>query len=309
MKKLLIHLGLPKTATSTLQQNVLQTLHDSNKVNFLGKNLEVSDKTGKVTIFNYSGKYIRDAIEEKIPFEDAVKKLEAELHDDKLNIFSDEGLMVAYPGADNLPLNRKLANLKKLIAPYKTEVVITLREPIDYFYSLYVQLYPDFYSKIKSLNTVEKCINKFLKEPDNILFESFLFNNYLPYLKSNFDLKVTHFEDIKNNPEKYYMAWSGLLNVSPENFQTLFEKKHVNEKKKTAQGSQKVVSLNFIESKARNLLIKAKPVFVFIKLIYNFTGLKKLFNRRVYISSVHKKPSGEALRQLKLLFESTEKNV
>ncbi|AHF02228.1 hypothetical protein THIAE_04300 [Thiomicrospira aerophila AL3] len=71
MIKVLIHLGLPKTATTSLQHNVLQPLHDKGYINFLGKNLDYCDRTCKVEIHNYTGKFIRDAVEEKISISDA----------------------------------------------------------------------------------------------------------------------------------------------------------------------------------------------------------------------------------------------
>lgn len=52
MKKILLHLGLPKTATTSLQHNVLRKLHEEGTINFLGKDLDYCDKTGRVTVHN-----------------------------------------------------------------------------------------------------------------------------------------------------------------------------------------------------------------------------------------------------------------
>ena len=170
MTKILIHLGLPKTATTSLQHNVLQKLHDQGKINFLGKNLDYCDATGKVTIYNYTGKFIRDAAEEKITLAEARELLSQHFDKDKLNVFSDEGLMIAYPGQKNLPLKQKIENLKKLLEGYDVNIALTLRNPVDYFYSLYVQLYPDFYSQIKALNTFEKYTQK-LQYGENMVLQ------------------------------------------------------------------------------------------------------------------------------------------
>jgi hypothetical protein len=35
--QLLLHIGLPKTATTSLQRNVLMPLHQEGKINYLGK--------------------------------------------------------------------------------------------------------------------------------------------------------------------------------------------------------------------------------------------------------------------------------
>ena len=38
--RLLLHVGLPKTATTSLQQNVLMPWHDARRINFLGRHWE-----------------------------------------------------------------------------------------------------------------------------------------------------------------------------------------------------------------------------------------------------------------------------
>lgn len=303
MTKVLIHLGLPKTATTSLQHNVFQNLHDQGRINFLGKNLDYSDKTGKVIIHNYAGKFIRDAVEEKIPLSEARKLLLRHLDSNKLNVFSDEGIMVAYPGHDNLPLKQKLANLKELLKGYDVNVALTLRNPVDYFYSLYVQLYPDFYSQIKGLNTFEKYTQTLLSDVDNVLFESFFYDSYLPSIKESFDLELTYFEDLSKDKNSAYQVWARLLNLSFEEFKELFEKAHVNKKQKTDKGTKKIFSLRFVEIRARGLLIGIPFVFEIVKKAYVFFNVGILLNKRIMLNAVHKKPKGRDLDSLHSVFK------
>jgi len=308
MTKILIHLGLPKTATTSLQHNVLQKLHDQGKINFLGKNLDYCDMTGRVTIHNYTGKFIRDAAEEKITLAEARELLLQYIDKDKLNVFSDEGLMVAYPSQNNLPLKKKIENLKKLLEGYDVNIALTLRNPVDYFYSLYVQLYPDFYSQIKEVNTFEKHTQNLLSDKDNVLYESFFYDEYLPLLKENFDVDLTYFEDLKRDKNAHYQKWASLLGLTPEGFKELFEQEHINKKLKTDNGSKKVFSMKSLETKARNLL-KGNPfLFESCKSIYIFLNLKALFNARVTLNSVHKKPKGQYLDSLNRKFNVSNYN-
>lgn len=304
MKVIILHLGLPKTATSTLQKNVLQTLHDEKKINFLGKNLKVDELSGKITRYNYSGKYIRDAIEEKISIDDALKKLNSDLDEEKINVFSDEGIMLAYPGENNLPLERKLRNIKVLFSDFDLKVVITLRDPVDYFYSLYVELFPDYYSQTKELNTFEKVVDKILEDPNNILFETFFYEKYMGFIRDNFHADVVVFEDILKNKSSYFSLWSGLLNINDIEFKQLFEKEHLNRKRKTNKGVRKLVSLKFIVMKCRAVLKKIKPVYIVLRVVYKNTFLRKFFKRRFPVFGVHEKPKKEVARKLYNLFGS-----
>ncbi|MFQ3191363.1 MAG: hypothetical protein ACI936_002503 [Paraglaciecola sp.] len=302
MTKILIHLGLPKTATTSLQHNVLQKLHEQGRINFLGKNLDYCDATGKVTVHNYTGKFIRDAAEKKISLGFAREKLIQYIDKDKLNVFSDEGLMVAYPGLHNLPLKQKIENLAELLEGYEVEIALTLRNPVDYFYSLYVQLYPDFYSQIKELNTIEKYTEKLVIENDNVLFESFFYDSYLPFLKENFKVELSYFEDLIEDKNTFYQVWADLLNLTFEEFKELFEQVHVNKKQKTGAGSKKSFSLKFIETYIRNKLKNSKFLYDSAKMFYVFFKLEAVFNKRRILNSVHAIPTGHSLNSLHRIF-------
>ena len=299
MKSILIHLGLPKTATTTLQHNVLQKLHDVGVINFLGKNLDYCDQTGGVKIINYSGKFIRDAVEEKITIEEARNKLKSVLLNGKLNVVSDEGLMLAYPDLYNLSLNKKFSNLEKIFEGYDVKVVLTLRSPVEYFYSLYVQLYPDFYSHIKEMNSFEKYANNFLKTPDDILYESFFYGSFLPVLNEKFTLHTLFFEDLEVNKDVFFDEWSSLLDMDKKVFSELFESKHVNKKQKISKSSKKMFSLKFIECYFKSLFKGSHYPYRVFKSLYYLTGVKKILNRRIVLNSVHNKPSGKLLEDLR----------
>ena len=88
-----MHIGLAKTATTSLQHNLFQPLHEQGKVKFLGKLLEIEKDTGRVNFLNYTGGIIREYCEEKIDV-DIVGAVDRILDSGKLNIFSDEGISV-----------------------------------------------------------------------------------------------------------------------------------------------------------------------------------------------------------------------
>ncbi|MEQ9544768.1 MAG: sulfotransferase domain-containing protein [Marinobacter sp.] len=301
--KVLLHLGLPKTATSSLQHNVLQKLHENKKINFLGKCLDYDYKTAKLEVFNYSGKFIRDAAEEKLPIEEARKQLTTVLDSDVLNVFSDEGLMVAYPGNENLPLKKKFENLNAIFQDYDVQVVVTLRDPVDYLYSLYVQLYPDFCSRVQELNSVQKYVERLLSDPSDVLFESFFYSQWLPELQNRFDVAVFQYQDLAVKAPSAYQGWADVLEVPVDEFSILFDAKRVNEKKKSGKEVQKVRDFKGIEGVFRRSLSRSPIVFWVVKWIYNRTSLKNIFSYRFTSSMKHRFPEGKQYERLNAIFD------
>ena len=267
-------------------------MHTENRINFLGKDLNFSYDTGKVKVNNYSGVFIREVAEGKLPIKDGRILLQQHLKDNFLNVFSDEGIMVAYPGRDNITLERKLHNLNELFRDVEVKLVITLRDPVDYFYSLYVELYPDYFSQIKDLNTFEKCVEQLKCNKSHILFESLFYSEYIPKIKYIGQLTILFFEDVKSKNSEYYKSWAEVLDLDCLEFKTLFEAKHVNKKNYSSKGTNKVSSLKFIESYAIDLLKNNVMLFSFFKKSYVFLGFQKLLNKRFVLKTVHKKPEG-----------------
>lgn len=299
--KIILHLGLPKTATSSLQHNVFQKLHKESRINFLGKCLDYDYKTGNVEIFNYSGKFIRDAAEGIISIEDARQQLTSSLSLNCINVFSDEGVMVAYPGKKNLMLSEKFGNLAKVFEGYDVKVVVTLRDPVDYLYSLYVQIYPDICSKIKELNSIEKYVGSLLSNPDNVLFESFFFDQWLPCLKNEFDVTVFQYDQLVSKNPLVYQNWAKLLGLPTDEFREYFDSKKVNVKNKTGREVKKVRDFRGVENKLASLFSRSRMVFEISKWLYKMLRLKKILSYRFSTSETHHYPEGEVYERLQKL--------
>jgi hypothetical protein len=293
MKKLIVHLGLPKTATTTLQHDLFQKLHEQQKINFLGKVVYYNDKTGEGRWINKKGKIIRDACEGKIESITS-REIDSILSSELINIFSEEGIMVCYPGMHNLPLKDKIHNLRKILKNYDTRIVITIRNQLDYMYSLYVQLYPDHFCVNKKLNTFEKFANFYLKEKDNELFESMKYEQLLEMLSANFDTKVLLYEDLKYDKEFFFNQISAAFSLDPEDVNLLLDNQHKNQKKKLSTGTVKLNSFKPIEAFSRKIFSKNEYIFNLVKRIYNskVINLKRIINKRFALpGSVHQKPS------------------
>ena len=302
MKKILVHLGLPKTATTTLQHKLFQVLHGDGEINFLGKTLRYEEMSGRVEIINYKGKLIRDAVEERIPIADAKKALGTILVDNRLNVFSDEGIMVAYPGKDNLSIAKKILNLKAVLSDCEVEILVTLRNPLDYFNSLYVQLHPEFYSLFDKWDSSEKLSKFFTTNSNHVFFETFSYEKVLDTIGSSFDFHVLLFEDILYDKEAYYSGLGNVLPIDVAKIERLIGREHLNQKKKSSNGTKKIYSFKRIEQKARGIFESLPACFRVAKFFYVKTGLRKLVNYRFYLSGgVHVRQSGQDLVDLKTI--------
>lgn len=306
--KVLLHLGLPKTATSSLQHNVLQTLHSDGEINFLGKCLGYDLATRNIDIVNYTGKFIRDAAEGKISIKEARNDLVNILDGDKLNVFSDEGLMVAYPGKENLPLAAKINNLADIFSGYDVQVIATLRNPVDYLYSLYVELYPDFCSNVRKVNSIEKYSSELVSNPGNILFESFFFDGWIALLKNEFPLSVVSYEKLVAGEETTISIWGELLGIDQQHFSELFNIKKVNVKQKSGKEVRQMKDLRRIEIALRDMATKVRPMYALLKWFYNTSGLKRILNYRVVSKRTHKFPEGEKLERINSVLRSSIKS-
>jgi hypothetical protein len=229
------------------------------------------------------------------------------LKQDLLNVFSEEGLMVAYPGKENLPLARKFENLRAIFEGYNVQVVVTLRDPVDYLYSLYVQLYPDFFINIKHLNSVQKYVDHFISHPDDVLFESLFHSKFLSELQNNFDVIVFQYEQLSAKKLSAYQSWAYLLDIPCDKFISLFNAKKVNEKKKSGKESKKTWDLKGVERKLKQLFSVSSLGFKWAKFVYNKSGLRILLSYRFSSTNTHQYPQGEQYKNLQLMLSDKEK--
>ena len=310
MKKVIIHVGLAKTATTTLQHDLFQRLHEEGKINFLGKTLNYDLKTGKAVWINETGQLIREACEGNIsiPNAEIINEL---LSEDKINIFSDEGLSIFYPNRGSLSLEAKMNNLKRILRGHDTRIVLTIRNQLDCMYSLYVQLYPDFFHKIPELNCFQKYAEFYLKNKTHPMFESFDYESYLNLIKSHFDTKVLIYEDLKTNPESFYQQLQEAFVIDIKLIRSYLKDKHRNKKVTSKNGDPKLRSYESFATKFSHLFRKNSILFTVMKNVYNSPSLKlkPLLTKKRQFIGTHQKPNEKLKRQLesKLLMSSNFK--
>ena len=90
----MIHMGLPKTATTSLQNNFFLKLHEKEKINFLGRAFTSTNRE----YFNPFGMIMAELRNELLDSEKEIElrnSLYALLDNDKVNVISEESLTVS----------------------------------------------------------------------------------------------------------------------------------------------------------------------------------------------------------------------
>lgn len=266
MKKLILHIGYPRTGTTTLQNYFFSKL--KNKINYLGTSQR---KTSDY--HNLVQRTLKPWITSK--GKEGREELNLLLTDrliSGMNVLSEESLINSRsnPGSLFNPFK-----IKKLLGPIcdSIDIVIVLRNQVDLIYSLYVHGISDKYGSPKN---ADKFIKKCLSNEDHRFFFSFL--NVVNKYKSAFGKKNVHvffFEDLLFDKDYYFSRWEKILNIPKEILVETLGDAHLHKRKRLPDGSY-ITEINNEPSIIKRF-IKSFPFahYIFSKLS-RFTIVQKM---------------------------------
>ena len=226
MYKLLLHIGLPKTATTSLQCNVLMPLHEQGRINFLGS----SEVPGGLPFFD-PFRDVFKRIKAKPLSPDELRRLrpvaEAMLDRRRLNVISKESITseTVYDDGTRRDSLAMLHNLAELFRGDDVTVLISLRSPMDRVLSAYVKGYRwRSTGEGGTYNTIDQFVSELLRHgPDDESWFTFFYNAYLRALARHFDrIKVLLYEDLQHDRPSYFSQLGALLQSDPQDIQRLF---------------------------------------------------------------------------------------
>jgi hypothetical protein len=298
MKRLIIHIGYPKTATTSLQENVFTEL-DGQYFNYLGKRAFASD-LNPYKIPNITAQVLYGEEPSLSPDQNEwLKRL-----DKDVVVFSNENLSMAVTEyIDNNPFLKysnpfeTAKNLKNYFSEYfdDIQILIVLRSQKSLLYSYYVEIYKWRYRLVKELNTFHKFFKSGLKNRMSGNFMMFYYDKLVDTYAELFGKTNVHllfFEDLKEERQSFFQQLSTVLKVNTSVIEENFNKRKYNVKKNKS-GNYVSDNVNFLEMLNKNigkvtvfekvlklLLRSPKGLKEFIKKVYNKL-LVPLFQRIV----------------------------
>ncbi|MCS4150727.1 hypothetical protein [Salinibacter ruber] len=282
MYDILIHPGYPKTATTTIQEEVFNYLDEAGKINYLGRHNNFT-KGDYLSEFNHKvWKYVMENKNINI------KGLEKWLSEYKLNVYSQESFIQpeshmkkkGYGTVSPVKVPEKLFHLFS-DKNFNVTIIITIRAQSKISPSLYVQQYRLF-KKDEEKNTWKKYMEKEVLSGSNIFYkyekiidayaERFGVDNVFPVI----------YEGIKNKDNKCIKKLSGLLNVEEE----LIRKRLKHEKNVTDRKGDKFVqetreSHDFAKYLTENISTEV------LKKVHNYMKTYKWYQKIIYKSKTH----------------------
>jgi len=209
-----VHIGLPKTATTALQQDFFPRVNKE-EYQYLG-------------VFQPRGK-IQDPLFVQIISAarsgDGLAKVNQALKE-RLNserrslIISEEMLTV---GSDDVTWQDQISNLSKILSGVEHKVLVTVREPVSAMFSFYVELYDRFQKKGMSFSELA------LRDND---FAIFHYDGMLGVLFESFEPACIHLQSFESLVDADFGATLDFLD-NPSMEPAFSSLKNHNQKKKT----------------------------------------------------------------------------
>lgn len=205
MPKVLLHVGLPKTATTALQLNVLRPLSAARRLNYITE----LDFRG----IQYWGAKRMDAFR---------LALGRQLDPDRLNVFSRENRFVmVHPGEDAAVRFRKA---RRLLAGHDVKVLVSLRSPVDFVLAYYAQGARWSRPGQPQYRSFDTFVRWLLEDGERHRTRlMFFYDDYLRAIGRHFDdIEVLLYEDLEHDRPYYFSRLAACLAAEPEEIERLF---------------------------------------------------------------------------------------
>jgi len=274
MARLVLHIGYPKTATSTIQNQLLYPTHMRGEINFLGK----SDKYG----FNPSGRFVHSMV-----FGDNVVE-QLSLRDDLVNVISNEDFPLSFCNIDGqnylkechpeVTSKRLRENLVNCFDSKieQVDIVVVLRNQVDLIHSCFVEGWRWYFRHEKSINTFEKYLSQGLSKGNQGIFAMFYFNEVIDSYIEHFGKEHVHvmfYEDLLFERESFCNSLADILGIHSQCvFSALAKKDNIKKKSDSGYVQEGISMFLFLSG-----LLNRSSV---LKGLYNNIKLKSgIFNR------------------------------
>lgn len=281
-KKIYIHIGYPKTGTTTLQKHFFPYIKE---IKYIGKHIN------RDAYFDFSSNIVNDLIfknEHDIDFLKIKKEISNFMTKDKILLSEEDFLFECLrpPMLKNINMQPKPMEIAEKLRNifdkehYDVTIIMTIRKQNEMLTSLYAQAYVFNYSKYEKYNSFYKFFNIFLEGSDD-------FVPALDYLKVITDyesifgknnIKILTYEELKKSPFTFYSKLSNALEIDIFKYADVAINK-IENRRITKSGYKKIYKknmLHYVGSIKRkyfpNLSIKVHPSIKTILESISFTS-------------------------------------
>lgn len=251
MKNLIIHLGYPKTATTTLQNSFFDHLNSDKRIKFLGRSN--GDSADRDSFSNQ----LRDHL-----FRNNSMKMEGATFETDLPIvFSDEELTSPFlymekkygSKGDPKEFPKRMFDLFSKVEDLNIKLVFVLRNQSDLIYSWYAQMFRFFISE------KENTLTKHVFNNGDVLDERFEMYNFYDVIKEyskvfgKENIQIELFENFKCQKPSYALMWSELLKLGEKQINKRLYTDHLNSKNKKGVNAV-VTNINVVKPWTRGIM-------------------------------------------------------
>lgn len=229
MYRLLIHLGQPKTATTSLQNNVLMRWHEEQRIHFLGCSVDGAriHKPLESILVRIRARPLTDC--ELKPLRSAV---EAAMDPTRLNVLSDERFSGMETVGPDAPADAEaiLHNLHGLFRNGELRVLVSLRSPVDFLLTAYAEGYYWRFHRVRACNTLDRFLGELLRcGAGSRAWLACFPGPWLSAVSRRFDhVRVLLYEDLAHDPTSYFAGLAACLEADPADVERAFSSRRWN---------------------------------------------------------------------------------
>lgn len=274
-KKVYLHIGYPKTATSALQKHVFPEIQG---LNYIGKN--ENEK------FKFDNKLLESVLYNASTMDQSLFKKQL-IRDDLFTDFdgdlllSEEVLLfnIFRPTlwqSKSICIQDVVNNLKYLerLCGVEFYIVITIRKQVEMLTSIYAQCFNSCYSRLKETKNFESFLDYFFDGSE--LYKALNYDYVFFEFKESFEhVKLMVYEELKNNEEEFLSELGNYMGVEIE----IDKVKEDNVRKLNGYKKVDDFSLSDLLGKIRQRIYFLRNVkFPFLRKALHKVKLKKMTN-------------------------------
>ena len=223
MKTLVIHIGWPKTATSTIQDCFFRALHEQGKINYLGK-YALRQKGGIYEVWNPWVDFVSHCVYGKEISSEEVADLCEKLREGT-SVLSNEDFPISFfgikdrkflPETDPIMVPSRIKALVHALGVHDVKIIAVIRNQPDAIYSTYVEGWRWYFRHEPSLAAFRDYLYEGISKGFYGVFRMFFYAEILMEYQKMFgegNIRVLFFEDIKNDRRAFCRQFASFIGL------------------------------------------------------------------------------------------------